>query len=351
MVALLNKPEGVAVHNILISIATEYPQALCYPFKISTGSMEFDSTDSKTINKTAIDKLKDILQFPLVDDFVAALEQLTSPELVFKDLCQNDLRPLLEPSVSQRDSEAIKKTWQQLCGQLLDYKSWESMGDSLYASSSLTVGLKQKKFAQDYCKKVEAVFGKNAEKLIKMKIKEYDNQMAQLQKGMQPGLKRCEGAGLLKDYSPWLQNFQSTNHQFTIEIPGQYTGNSKPLPEYHVKISSFDEKVLVLSSIRKPKRITIRGDDEKEYMFLVKGGEDLRLDQRIEQLFAVMNNVLLADSSCGQRGLSLKTYQVIPMTPRLGVIEWVNNTKPLKDFLINAMTTGEQKNSRYSVIV
>ena len=99
MVALLNKPEGVAVHNILISIATEYPQvgvayvmgvaqavvqALCYPFKISTGSMEFDSTDSKMINKTAIDKLKDILQFPLVDDFVAALEQLTSPELVFK---------------------------------------------------------------------------------------------------------------------------------------------------------------------------------------------------------------------------------------------------------------------------
>ena len=65
------------------------------------------------------------------------------------------------------------------------------------------------------------MFGKNADKLIKMKIKEYDNQMAQLQKGMQPGLKRCEGAGLLKDYSPWLQNFQSTNHQFTIEIPGE----------------------------------------------------------------------------------------------------------------------------------
>ena len=34
-----------------------------------------------------------------------------------------------------------------------------------------------------------------------------------------------------------------------------------------------------MSSIRKPKRITIRGDDEKEYKFLVKGGEDLRLNQ------------------------------------------------------------------------
>lgn len=39
-----------------------------------------------------------------------------------------------------------------------------------------------------------------------------------------------------------------------------------------------------MSSIRKPKRLTIRGDDEKEYMFLVKGGEDLRMDQRIEQV-------------------------------------------------------------------
>ena len=65
-----------------------------------------------------------------------------------QDLCQNDLRPLLEPSVAKRDSVAIKRMWQQLCTQLLDYKSWESSGDSLYASSSLTVGVKQKKFAQ-----------------------------------------------------------------------------------------------------------------------------------------------------------------------------------------------------------
>ena len=65
-----------------------------------------------------------------------------------QDLCQNDLKPLLEPSIAKRDGAAIKRVWQQLCGQLLDYKSWESMGDSLYASSSVTVGVKQKKFAQ-----------------------------------------------------------------------------------------------------------------------------------------------------------------------------------------------------------
>ena len=44
--------------------------------------MTFDVTD-KT-NNTAVNKLKDILNYPLVDDFIGALEQLTSPELVFK---------------------------------------------------------------------------------------------------------------------------------------------------------------------------------------------------------------------------------------------------------------------------
>ena len=39
-----------------------------------------------------------------------------------------------------------------------------------------------------------------------------------------------------------------------------------------------------MSSIRKPKRLVIRGDDEGEHMFLVKAGEDLRMDQRIEEV-------------------------------------------------------------------
>lgn len=41
-----------------------------------------------------------------------------------------------------------------------------------------------------------------------------------------------------------------------------------------------------MSSMRKPKRLIIRGSDEVEYPFLVKGGEDLRLDQRVEQVRA-----------------------------------------------------------------
>lgn len=73
-----------------------------------------------------------------------------------------------------------------------------------------------------------------------------------------------------------------------------------------------------MASIRKPKRIVIRGHDEREYPFLVKGGEDLRQDHRIQQLLQVMNSVLAHDAACGQRGLQVTTYHVVPMTSRCG---------------------------------
>ena len=67
-----------------------------------------------------------------------------------------------------------------------------------------------------------------------------------------------------------------------------------------------------MSSIRKPKAITILGNDQREYKYLVKGGEDLRLDQRIQQLFDVMNQVFAHDVTCRERKLQLKTYEVTP---------------------------------------
>jgi len=71
-----------------------------------------------------------------------------------------------------------------------------------------------------------------------------------------------------------------------------------------------------MSSIRRPKRLLVRGDDERDHPFLVKGGEDLRQDQRIQQLLGVMNILLAGHAPCTQRGLQLRTYQVIPITAR-----------------------------------
>lgn len=52
------------------------------------------------------------------------------------------------------------------------------------------------------------------------------------------------------------------------------------------------------------------GNDGERYKFLVKFGEDLRQDQRVEQLLQVMNNTLSENAYCCGRQLSLFTYTV-----------------------------------------
>ena len=66
----------------------------------------------------------------------------------------------------------------------------------------------------------------------------------------------------------------------------------EPFKDSMIKIQSFDPTILTLGSMRKPKKLTMYGNNEKKYSVLIKGGEDLRLDQRIEQIFDVMNLIL-----------------------------------------------------------
>lgn len=138
-------------------------------------------------------------------------------------------------------------------------------------------------------------------------------------------------------YTLWLGQYEkfaaaSGEH---IELPGQYSGKVRPQPESHIRIVNFDPTILVMSSLRKPKRLTILGSDERSHNYLVKGGEDLRMDQRVEQVFCTMNEILASDTAAARRALSLRTYQVIPFSPTMGMLEWVPDTEPLKGLLLS----------------
>jgi len=49
---------------------------------------------------------------------------------------------------------------------------------------------------------------------------------------------------------------------------------------------------MILQSKQRPRKLTIYGDDGKEYNFLLKGREDLRLDERVMQFFSLVNKLL-----------------------------------------------------------
>jgi phosphatidylinositol kinase/protein kinase (PI-3 family) len=46
-----------------------------------------------------------------------------------------------------------------------------------------------------------------------------------------------------------------------------------------------------------------------------------------------MNTIFKDDPTCMNRDLNIKTFNVVPITNRLGTLEWVDNTEPLKNII------------------
>ncbi|XP_063779765.1 DNA-dependent protein kinase catalytic subunit [Pseudophryne corroboree] len=322
MMTLLDKKESLAVQFIIEEICNHYPQALVYPFMISGKNYNFPDTIHGHKNKEFVERIQGKLdKYGLVQDFIRALEQLSNPEMILQDWKEKIFHEL---SKKKPDKNLIKEMYKEMYAELGNAKD-------------PSFGPFRKRFAETYAKKFDQICGKDGLQLSDKKIKEFDQLVSDIKE------KQKKEPGNLKEYSPWMSAFKPQFSRDDLEIPGQYDGKTKPMPEYHVKISGFDERVTVMSSLRKPKRIVIRGNDEKDHAFLVKGGEDLRQDQRIEQLFDIMNIILSQDAACSQRCMQIKTYQVIPMTTRIGMIEWMENTCTLKDFIVKAMTEDERK--------
>ncbi|XP_059900479.1 DNA-dependent protein kinase catalytic subunit [Gadus macrocephalus] len=329
MVALLDKQEAVAVQHSIGQIAESYPQALVYALMASRESYHFQDSAAGHRQQEFVNKLTSLLdKGGAVQNFVDSLQQLTNPEMLFKDWWE-DVKNELEKPGFDKDKMA---------------RLYKEMQASLGNTRAEGCGSFRKKFSQKYYKEVEKILGPQGTKLFESrKDKKLRNQVEDLMRDM-----RCfqKEPGNLKEYSPWLSSYKADAFRNQLEVPGQYDGRSKPQPEYHAKITGFDERVKVMSSIRRPKRLIVRGDDERDHPFLVKGGEDLRQDQRIEQLFGVMNTMLAGHAPCTLRSLQLRTYQVIPITSRIGLIEWMENTCTLKELLARSRTPAESSVDR-----
>lgn len=103
----------------------------------------------------------------------------------------------------------------------------------------------------------------------------------------------------------------------------------KPSPSFHKRIAKFEESVTVLASLRKPVKMSMLLNNGERTSVLVKGGEDLRTDQRVMQLLKVMDDNLRSTL----RDASLRTYDVIPLTNNLGIIAWLPHTTTIKAVL------------------
>ncbi|KAJ3291491.1 phosphatidylinositol kinase- protein kinase tor1 [Rhizoclosmatium sp. JEL0117] len=113
-----------------------------------------------------------------------------------------------------------------------------------------------------------------------------------------------------------------------LAIPGTYQSGTEV-----VKIDYFVPTLVVLTSKQRPRRLTIQGSDGKEYKFLLKGREDLRQDERVMQLFGLVNTLLAADPETFKRHLNIERFSVSPLSPNAGLIGWRPNTDTFNNLI------------------
>ncbi|KAG1660885.1 Serine/threonine-protein kinase mTOR [Nymphon striatum] len=103
-----------------------------------------------------------------------------------------------------------------------------------------------------------------------------------------------------------------------LAVPGTYNPNQSI-----VHIQQVQNSLQVITSKQRPRKLVMKGSNGKDFMFLLKGHEDLRQDERVMQLFGLVNTLLINDPETFRRNLTIQRFSVIPLSTNSGLIGWV----------------------------
>ena len=104
-----------------------------------------------------------------------------------------------------------------------------------------------------------------------------------------------------------------------LAIPGTY---SIHLPI--VNIAQLDPNLDIYNSKQRPRLVKIYGTDGSQHWSLLKGKEDMRLDQRVMLFFALINQHIKHDYPNETSMMQILTYAITPLAKTAGLIQFVN---------------------------
>ena len=104
--------------------------------------------------------------------------------------------------------------------------------------------------------------------------------------------------------------------------------NSKP-----ITIKQIDKYLYILDSKQHPRKISMIGTNNKEYIYLLKGHDDLRQDERVIQIFNLVNLIMSKEKTTSNLQSLISIYSVIPLSNKSGLIGWVHNCDSLEKLI------------------
>jgi hypothetical protein len=134
-----------------------------------------------------------------------------------------------------------------------------------------------------------------------------------------------------------VKNFNLIN-VLTNTIPIEQNGN---YDQHLVYIVKFENTLRMANGVNLPKIVNCLGSDGKLRKQLVKGRDDLRQDAVMQQFFRTVNHLIYCNNVNNTNKLNLiRTYKIVPLSQKSGVLEWCENTLTLGDWLIGKNQDG-----------
>ncbi|KAM7542492.1 hypothetical protein Aperf_G00000017064 [Anoplocephala perfoliata] len=125
-----------------------------------------------------------------------------------------------------------------------------------------------------------------------------------------------------------------------------------------VRVVGFANTYRLAGGLNLPKIVTALCSDGRRRRQLIKGKDDPRQDAIMQQIFSAANHLLatfaVSDGSKGRKPapatripfanpMRIRTYIVVPLARRSGVIEWCEGTIPLGEWLANDSSGAHQR--------
>ncbi|CAO1305967.1 unnamed protein product [Diamesa serratosioi] len=124
-------------------------------------------------------------------------------------------------------------------------------------------------------------------------------------------------------------------HCPTIELP---VSNSCKYDNI-ISVVRWEHQFELVGGINAPKKIFCRTSDGKIRSQLLKGKDDLRQDAVMQQVFAVVNQLLRAHKETNKIKANVRTYKVVAFSRRSGILEWCDNTITVGNYLIGTRSS------------
>ncbi|CAG8552522.1 7121_t:CDS:10 [Diversispora eburnea] len=282
------------IHQLLADVGKEHPQALIYPLTVASKSQ---SVCRQIAASAVMDKLR-AHSAVLVDQALLVSQELIRVAILWHEIWMENLEEASRLYFIDRNFEAMFQILDELQERL------DKGAETLREVAFVQAYGRELQDAGGWCKKYkqtgDMTFLAQAWQIYHELFKKITSQVATI-----------------------------TSLELQYVSPKLLAAKDLELAVPVTKIASFVSTVNIISSKQRPRKLNLTGSDGKEYQFLLKGHEDLRQDERVMQLFGLVNTSLSVDSETFKRHLHIQRYTVTPLTPNIGLLGWVPNCDTL----------------------